>query len=301
MKLHRVYNRKTRHLESEVSANINGLSFLYGSLAGKIINPFITRHVISSTYGKFVKSRRSRNKIKTFVQQYQIDLSEVKRPLESFTSLNNFFIRELKSTARPVDREPSHLISPADARLLVFNLSDQTSLPVKGYWISLSDFVANTKLSKDYADGWCFVYRLAPCDYHRFCYVDDGMQDAVHRIKGVLHSVNPIALSSVNALMAKNYRELTIMHTANFGRVLHFEVGALMVGRVILHNRHATSFLKGEEKGFFEFGGSTIIQLFSKDVITPDKDILDQSCKGIETLIRMGEKTGSRIAVIQQT
>jgi phosphatidylserine decarboxylase len=292
MKIHRVYNRRIGRLEREVSANVSGLSFLYGSLAGKILNPFMARHFVSSTYGKYVKSRRSRNKIKSFVQQYRIDLTEVKRPLESFSSLNSFFIRELKPTARPVDKESSHLISPADARLLVFNLSDQNALPVKGYWVSLGDFVADNKLSKDYADGWCFVYRLAPCDYHRFCYVDDGRQDAVHRIKGVLHSVNPIALSSMNALMARNYRELTIMHTVNFGRILHFEVGALMVGRVILHNRHVTSFLKGEEKGWFEFGGSTIIQLFSKEAITPDKDIVEQSAKGVETLIRMGEKTG---------
>ncbi len=150
------------------------------------------------------------------------------------------------------------------------------------------------QLSAEYLDGWCFIYRLAPSDYHRFGYIDDGRQDPVVKINGVLHSVNPVALNAVAGLMSKNYRELTILHTKNFGAVVHIEVGALFVGKIVQQHNGAHSFVRGEEKGWFEFGGSTIIQLFKKDAVIPDTDILEQSGEGIETLVKIGEKVGKK-------
>jgi phosphatidylserine decarboxylase len=293
MKKYIIYNRATQDEESEASGNITGLSFLYRSLAGKVVKPILTRQFVSRNYGRYVKSRRSVSMIKSFIRQYNIDVSELRRPLDSFTSLNDFFIRELKPEARPVDAHPAHLISPADARLFIFDLDKQDSLPVKGYWYSLKKFTSGSNLTQAYSNGWCFVYRLAPCDYHRFCYIDKGHQEIVRRIKGKLNSVNPIAMTRTKSLLAKNYRELTILHTENFGTALHFEVGALMVGKVILHHREEYAFSKGEEKGWFEFGGSTIVQLFKKDSVKPDSDILGYSENGIETLVKMGEKVGA--------
>ena len=278
--------------ENEFSGYTGGLSFLYHSIPGRILNPVVARHFISKAYARFVRSKRSIDTIPTFIAQYNIDISEVEKPVDKYRSLNDFFIRKLKPEARPVDRVPGHLISPADSRLFVFDLSVQNVFPVKGYWQSLGKFVKSIFLSKQYADGWCFVYRLAPCDYHRFCYIDEGRQEHVRRIKGKLHSVNPIALQSVKSLMSKNYRELTMLHTQNFGTVLHFEVGALMVGKVVLHHRNAISFKRGQEKGWFEFGGSTIVQLFLRNSVKPDPDILDRSRNGMETLVRLGEKVG---------
>ncbi len=292
MRKHIVYNRATGKEEQEISGNLTGLTFLYRSLAGKMVKPLLTNQFVSRNYGRFVKSRRSAWMIKKFIRQYNISVLEVQQPLESFVSLNDFFIRQLKPKARPVDPDPTHLISPADARLLIFDLAKQESLPVKGYWYSLRRFIGDVSLTQEYTDGWCFVYRLAPCDYHRFCYIDNGSQEPVRRIRGVLNSVNPIAMTRTKSLLAKNYRELTILHTENFGTALHFEVGALMVGKVMLHNREESEFTKGEEKGWFEFGGSTIVQLFNKEKVKPDTDILEKSKDYLETLVRMGEKVG---------
>jgi phosphatidylserine decarboxylase len=252
----------------------------------------LSRHYVSALYGRYVRSARSKRQIARFIEQYNINQAEIKNPVDSFKSLNEFFIRELKASSRPVDTDPTHLISPADSRLFVFDMSKENAIPVKGYWYTLADFFRDQSLASEFSDGWCFVYRLAPCDYHRFCYIDSGKQDEVRRIKGVLHSVNPIALSSVDSLMARNYREMTMLHTDHFGKVLHFEVGALMVGKVVLHNRKPCSFSKGEEKGWFEFGGSTVVQFFEHSRIKPDADILLNSSNGMETLVRMGERIG---------
>jgi len=291
-----LYNRKTKELEHENTYKADGLAFLYKTELGKALtSTILNKRVISSLYGRSVKSRRSVSQIGKFIKHYGIDLNEVKEPLSSFRSFNQFFIRKLKDGARPIDEVPSHLISPADSRLFVFDLSQQPNLPVKGYWYKLEDLLKDKKLAREYADGWCFIYRLAPADYHRYCYIDKGHQHKVRRLRGVLHSVHPIALSEVKSLMSKNYRELTILETENFGKVLHLEVGALFVGKVVQVTRQAHSFERGEEKGWFEFGGSTIIQIFKRGTIQPDEDIVEHSQKRIETLVKMGEKTGVRI------
>lgn len=295
MKAITIFNRRTNQLEPEKAQNTEGLSFLYHTLFGKAItNTILNRHIISVLYSRYVKRAGSVSQIPAFIDQYQIDVSEIARPVDSFTSLNDFFIRELKPGSRLIDHEPRHLLSPADARLLVFDLSKENSLPLKGYWYSLKEFIKDENLTNEYANGWCFVYRLAPSDYHRYCYIDSGYQEKVKRIPGVLHSVNPIALSSVKSLLARNYRELTLLNTDNFGMVLHVEIGALLVGKVIQHHRNTHTFKRGEEKGLFEFGGSTIVQLFKNNVVIPDDDILTHSASHVETLVKMGECVGRR-------
>lgn len=287
-----VFNRKTNFTEHEVSGNVSGLHFLYRTIPGRLLSYLMVRRFISRFYGWYVKRPKSVRLIDAFIKQYNIDITEVKGSPDSFSSLNDFFVRRLKPEARPVDPSPESLISPADARLLVYDLAQQGMLPVKGYWYALSDFLQHQALVKAYSNAWCLVYRLAPCDYHRFHYIDDGRQDSVVRIPGVLHSVNPIALSAVNTLLAKNYREVTVLHTSHFGKVVQTEVGALMVGRIVQHNNLACSFKRGDEKGWFEFGGSTIVQLIHKDVALPDADLLERSRNGLETLVRMGERVG---------
>jgi phosphatidylserine decarboxylase len=288
-----LYNRETRTLEHEHTYKGGGLSFLYKTEFGKVLTySILNKHLVSSIYGKAVKSRGSISLINKFIKHYKINVSEIKRPLSSFRSFNDFFIRELKADARPIDLAPTHLISPADSRLFVFDLSCSPNLPVKGYWCSLQELIKDKKLANEYSDGWCFIYRLAPSDYHRYCYIDNGYHDKVKRIRGVLHSVNPIALSTVDSLLSGNYRELTVLNTENFGQVLHLEVGALLVGKIVQRNRKPYTFQRGEEKGWFEYGGSTVIQIFKKGNIVPDLDIIEHSANKIECIVKMGEKTG---------
>ncbi len=295
MKAYKIFHRDTKLEEAEVSGNLSALSFLYGTFTGKVVTRLMNRHIVSALYGWFMKSSLSKSMIHKFIRQYKIDTEEISRPLESYNSLNDFFTRKLKPGVRKIDPSPAHLVSPADARLLVFDLSHKYQVPVKGYWYTLTELLLDDSMAREYADGWCFVYRLAPMDYHRFCYIDSGLQDPVKTIPGILNSVNPIALSLVDSLLAQNYRELTVLHTDNFRQVIHMEVGAMMVGRIVLHNRNSCACNRGDEKGWFEFGGSTIIQLFKKDAVQPDIDLIEHSVRGTETFVRMGERVGLAI------
>ncbi len=295
MKVH-IYDRILKTVVEENAYKINGLLFLYKTFTGKLLtNVILKRRPISAAYGRMMKSKRSLKQIPEFIEHYNINVSEIKRPLDSFKSFNDFFIRELKPDARPIDFTPAHLISPADSRLLIIDLGKHSNIPVKGYWYHLNDLVKDQNITAQYNDGLCFVYRLAPSDYHRYGYIDNGRQDNVKKLNGVLHSVNRIAIAEVDAIMAKNYRELTILHTENFGDVIHIEVGALFVGKVVQRFNGPYEFKRGEEKGWFEFGGSTVIQLFKNGTIIPDADILEQSEKDTETLVKIGEKVGVKI------
>lgn len=288
-----LYNRQTGAIEYENAYKSSGLKYLYHSNLGKALtHSILVKRGISKLYGRYMNSAKSIKKIPEFIQHYHINTDEIKRPLDSFVSFNDFFIRELTATARPIDTTPEHLISPADSRLFVFDLAGTPSLPVKGYWYNINELVKDQKIAEEYKDGWCYIYRLAPNDYHRYAYLDNGTQEKVIQINGILHSVNPIALKATKNVMAKNYREITLLHTENFGTVAHIEVGALFVGKIIQRENGAYSFKRGEEKGYFEFGGSTVIQLFKKDAIQPDQDLLHYSAQGIETVVKLGEKTG---------
>ena len=82
------------------------------------------------------------------------------------------------------------------------------------------------------------------------------------------------------------------MHTRAFGDVIAMEVGALLVGKIVNHHGPA-SVRRGQEKGYFQFGGSTVVLLMKKDTAILDGDILENSRNGIETVVKFGEKIGT--------
>ena len=136
------------------------------------------------------------------------------------------------------------------------------------------------------------IFRLEVTDYHRFHFIDDGMLDEYKHINGILHTVQPIACEKY-PVYHRNAREYTIMHTKNFEDIIEVDVGALMVGKIVNHDVH--EFKRGDEKGFFKFGGSTIILFVKKNIIEIDNDILLNSTLGKETIVSCGEKIGIKI------
>jgi phosphatidylserine decarboxylase len=289
-----LYNRQTQALETESIFEQNLMEFLFGTSLGLGLAEGVLKHRWpTALYALWQKSRFTKPKIKRFIEQYGINTAEIERPLESFTSFNDFFIRKLKPEARPIDREPSHLISPADSRLLAYQIQHGTVLPIKGKGFTVRELLRDPGAS-NYFNGYCLVFRLAPVDYHRFGYIDDGEQAPVRVINGFYRSVNPLAIWKQLPVFSENQRESCVLHTRNFGPVTHVDVGATGVGRIIQHQRQGGPCQRGQEKGYFEFGGSTIILLLKAGVIHLDEDIAAYSGRGIETVVRYGERIGMR-------
>ena len=104
-------------------------------------------------------------------------------------------------------------------------------------------------------------------------------------------SVNPFALRKKAEIFCLNKREYTTLSNPLFGDVIMAEVGATMVGSIV-QTYERSSVKKGEEKGYFKFGGSTVVLLFEKSKICIDKDLLINTAMGYETAVKMGERIG---------
>ncbi|MGN1317512.1 MAG: phosphatidylserine decarboxylase, partial [Lachnospirales bacterium] len=232
---------------------------------------------------KFMDSGLSVSLIKPFIYKNNIDLNDFK--IENWKSFNEFFTRRIKPQSRPIDTNRFSFIAPCDGLLTVYNSSEP--LLIKGVKYSLLELLKDKKLAEEYKDGKCLIYRLTPSHYHRYCYIDKGIKSKNRFIPGILHTVQPIGLENAKVFKV-NSREYTLLRTVNFGDIIQMEVGALFVGRIVnYHEKH--KFLRGEEKGRFEFGGSTIVVLTKKNAVEILPEILE--CNG-EYSVKMGQAVG---------
>jgi phosphatidylserine decarboxylase len=247
----------------------------------------------SHLYGWLQKTRLSRCKIKPFIQNFQVDSSEFLEPVSSFQSFNDFFIRKLKPEARPITPGNDVAILPADARYLVYeNIHNTPGFWVKGHKFCLVELLQDRTLAEKYAHGSMVIARLAPVDYHRYHFPMNCLPQTPQEIKGHLYSVNPIALKRNIEILTQNKRVLTKLQTKNFGTVLYIDVGATYVGTIHQTFIPGEPYAKGDEKGYFSFGGSCLILIFEPGRIQFDQDLIDASKRHIEVLGHMGQSLG---------
>lgn len=289
------YDRGTNSYEIEKVAGERYLNWTYSSPIGmNLLEKLIKKKAFSKIYGLYNDSKISKKKIRSFVDTYNIDLSESEKKIDEFRSFNDFFYRKLTSKARPVILGKTVLVSPCDSRLTVYENIDLNNLvQIKNLTYSFHDFIKNYGNADKYENGVCLIFRLCPTDYHRFHFIDSGVCGPVTKINGCYYSVNPIALSKIDKVFCENKREWSTFHSDNFGDVLYVEVGATCVGSIIQTYAPDKHVLKGSEKGYFKFGGSTLVLFFEKNKIKIDDDILYQSKLGFETKIKIGEKIGT--------
>lgn len=290
------YNRNSKCYETEKVAGEKVLNWTYSSPMGmKLLEAILKKKMSSSLYGWYLDRRVSKNKIDPFIRKFNLDMSIAEKTLKDFSSFNDFFYRKLKPTARPIDMDQRSVVSLGDGKIFAYENIDLDSLiQVKGFTYSLKELIKNDEVAKKYSNGTCLILRLCPTDYHRFHFIDNGTCEAPVKIKGAYYSVNPVALQKVEKLFCENKREWSTFHSENFGDVLYIEVGATFVGSIIQTYTPHENVHRGEEKGYFKFGGSTVILFFEAEKIKMDKDIVEQTTLGYESYVLMGEKIGEK-------
>lgn len=266
------------------------LRFLYTTLPGRVVLKILINPLISKIGGLYLSCPLSIVHINRFIKNNSINMNEYIS--EKYRCFNDFFTRRIRPEARPVDIARDRLIAPCDGRLSIYKINERSVIGIKGSRYSISDLVENEHLAKKYSNGICLVFRLCVDDYHRYCYVDSGVKSKNVYIKGKLHTVQPIAVRRY-PVYVQNSREYTVIKSENFGRVTQIEVGAMMVGKI--HNHHGEGKIKrGQEKGMFLFGGSTIVLLLQENKAVIDKDLVAETAKGREVVVRMGQKIGEK-------
>lgn len=295
------YNRLTQSIEPEKVYGDKMVEWLYQSNSGKALSHLICQAPISKLYGALQDTAWSKSKIAPFIKDYNITMDDYlpeKQDTESpYSSFNQFFIRKFKEGKRNFVQGPDELAAFSEARYFGYrSVSDDESIPVKGAYLKPKQLISNSKWEDTFNDGPLLLARLCPVDYHRFHYPDDGVILDDYRVEGLLHSVNPVALKSKQDILITNERHVTIIETKNFGKLAYIEVGAICVGKIVQSQKlvKGDSFKRGQEKGYFLFGGSTVIVVGEKGKWTPSQDILDYTKKGIETYLHLGMSVAKR-------
>jgi len=277
-------------------AQERSVHFFYETALGRVLLRGMISPWVSRCAGRFLDSPLSKGMVKSFVRKNHLNLEDY--PQRKYRSFNDFFTRRILPDRRPTDPLEQHLISPCDGKLTVFSLKKDSTFHIKGSDYTLEKLLRDPQLAECYCGGWGLLFRLTVDDYHRYAYPVTGQKgDNVH-IPGVFHTVNPKAAES-RPIYQENTREYTLLKSDLFGTVLMMEIGAMLVGRIT--NFHGSGRVqRGTEKGLFEFGGSSILLLLEPDCFSPDEDLLHNSARGEETVIRMGERVGSSLAKEKQ-
>ena len=261
--------------------------FIYAhALTRALLKPLV-KPGFSRFAGKIMDSGFSRVFIKSFIRKNGIDMKDFEE--RKFRSFNDFFTRKVKPEARPVPAAENLLFSPCDAYLTAVPVEEGLRFTIKHTEYTLPEFLKDDALAKSFEGGTVLLFRLAVQHYHRYHFTDNGKIVREYRIPGFLHTVQPSANEAVS-VYKQNARAVTIMETEHFGTVVQTEVGALLVGRI--KNRPVREFVRAEEKGMFEFGGSTVVMILKKDAVRLRPGILKASEEKIEHEVRFGTVLG---------
>ncbi len=279
-----IYDRKTQNLIEETEHSEKLVEFLYNSITGRVILKIcLARPWLSKLVALYQKSRFSKRSIVPFIEKHKIDTRHW--DVNSFKSFNEFFIRKKELS---VSDDVSTVSSVAESKLSVFNIDENLCLNIKNSKYTIDEIIEDKELAEQFANGLCLVFRLSANNYHRYIFPDSGKIKKTYKIKGALHTVRPV--SAKYRVFSRNSREVSVLDTENLGEIIQIEIGAMLVGKI--RNNNISSFNKGDEKGFFEYGGSTVVLLL-KENITLDSDILEQTQRGYEVKVDIGEKIGT--------
>lgn len=290
------WNRNTSQVEAEKVYGESGLKWAYRSRLGRFLTHWVlSRAWVSRLSGAYQSSRWSCRKIAPFIQRFEIPMDDFESgPFQSF---NDFFIRKFKPGIRSFAQDPKQLAAFAEGRYFAFEkVAPTQKFPVKGSFLSaealLGDSPTAQSLAQKFEGGPLVLARLCPTDYHRFHFPDSGRVVGAYPVPGRFHSVNPIAIQARNEIFATNERRVTLLETVHFGLLAMIEVGAMGVGKIVETHPHDLSFQRGDEKGYFLFGGSTVIVLGQPNRWKPSQDLLNNTQEGREVLVRLGDPVG---------
>ena len=279
------------------------IKLLYNNGVGKIFAPVFANKYLSKLYGSIQNNMLTQLKVPKFVANFNIDLEEyepgslqVENQALSYKNFNEFFIRAFRKGKRKIVQDKNLLAAPAEARYFAYDkITPDLTVPVKGKYLTAEGILQQEKWIETFKNGPLMIARLCPVDYHRYHYPDSGQTLDHYTIHGQFHSVNPLALKSRGDILIANERRVAILETENFGKLAYIEVGAAMVGKIVQSHPENESFTKGSEKGHFLFGGSTVILMGEEGRWRPSDDMLENTKKGVETYIKLGDTVGELI------
>lgn len=267
------------------------------------LQQFVPQQQLSKVAGRLAASRHpyvKRAFIRSFAKAYNVNLDEYERQsLNAYESFNDFFTRELKDDARPIDSSANGIVSPADGIISQLGqIHDHKLLQAKGRHYDIGQLLADSEDGHYFTDGSFATVYLAPSNYHRVHMPFAGTLTKTRYVPGTLFSVNNTTAANVPDLFARNERLVCLFDTA-FGKAAVVMVGAMIVAGIetvatgkinrtedIQEAVHNMSFEKGAELGRF-YLGSTAIIVMPKAAKTEWQDSMQAN-----SIVKMGQLLG---------
>ncbi|HEX8430172.1 MAG TPA: archaetidylserine decarboxylase [Longimicrobium sp.] len=167
-----------------------------------------------------------------FARAVGADVSEAELPLESYPSLNRFFIRKLRDGARAWPGDPAVAASPVDGTFgQVGRVAQGRLIQAKGRNYTLAGLLDDGDEWERFEGGTFATIYLSPRDYHRIHAPCDGLVRRARHVPGALLPVNAPAVAHLPELFARNERLLAYLD-GPLGRVAMVAVGAYNIGRI---------------------------------------------------------------------
>lgn len=274
------------------------LKFLHATIIGRILMRFLfTSKLSNEIITLFNYTIASKGGIRKFIAKYDLDTEELDKPLDKYRTFADFFIRRLKPGARQIDSLPHSVIAPSDSLIqaLVISLGSDTRFEIKGTRFLLEDLINDYQQAGKYVGGTLMVFYLAPYNIHHFIYPVAGVLKSIRSIGTKFFSVNSISLENGFRPFDFNRRDISILQTEEMGDVMMVEIGGFYAGKIVQENAILGFKEKGDTKGYFALGGSTVVLAFEKGKFGIDKDIIDMQKQGVTTSVRQGEKIGELV------
>ena len=268
------------------SADSGAVGWIYRNRPARFVVSCVCRKTLLRLVGRYADSRLSRIHIRRFAEKRGI------ADWQGYGSLNAFFARPRANVAFPA-REDT-LGSPCQALVCAWDqLRPDAVVQVKGVTYPLAELLDED--ASRFEGGAAYCLRLESGHHHRVYCFDDGVLEEENSVPGRYASVHAAALPHVPGLYAKNHRVITRYRTEQFGTAMLVEVGAMFIGSVVRQAPLGEPVRRGDVKGWFCFGGSSVLLFFEPGRVRPDADLLAQMAAGIETAVDVGEKIGEKI------
>ena len=349
-----IIERKTGRLIQEEEYGQKAIYFLYHHFLGRVLLKMIfARPYFSFLRGLYYNSFLSKKEIAPFVEKYGLSKKYLKKNYQSFGA---FFSRKEAVNLREAGKENTKehgeawkekiqekryekgnegklpFYATSSGKLLAYKIdqegkiifpgsenkgkSNPLPLEIKGNYYSIEK-ILKAPCPEFLKGGTLLIFRLSLPDYHRYIFPAEGKLLRTKKIKGRLDSVRKEAAHF--KAFSENKREVSLLELTGMGKILHVEVGAMLVGHIhnhmgskIFSDRGAQNkkknlgekttkfdrgyqqtfcFMAGEEKGYFSLGGSTIVEMLNEKIVI-DEDLFENTKKGLETKLEIGERIG---------
>jgi phosphatidylserine decarboxylase len=288
------YDRAQGGLVAERVFAAGFLYWSYNTRLGRAVTRWVlSRRAVSRACGWLMRRSWSRHLIGPFERATMADAPADPRHAPAYACFNDFFVRDREGISEHTVRGASTCASPVDGKLFALcGIGARETFRVKRSLFNLEKLLGDRQLGERFAGGTALICRLGLCDYHHFHFPCSGVPQPAFAVAGRLYAGGPYALRTPTSFYAENFRMVTLIDSDRFGQVAQVEIGAFTVGSIRQHFRPGRRAHKGEKKGYFELGGSTVVLVFAAGAIEIDGDLRRHSDRGFETRLRVGDSVG---------